>query len=87
MKRVATWIFYAIGAVAIGYLALYAYVAFTGRKFEPGDPIHIFRNPDAPNYSAVGDFTSRHSGGVTDCSSQWFTPSRWRGGIRRHRRA
>ncbi len=51
MKRVATLIFYAIGAVAIGYLALYAYVAFTGRKFEPGDPIHIFRNPDAPNYS------------------------------------
>ena len=58
MKRVATWIFYAIGAVAIGYLALYAYVAFTGRKFEPGDPIHIFRNPDAPNYSAADDFTS-----------------------------
>ena len=55
MKRVATWIFYAIGAVAIGYLALYAYVAFTGRKFEPGDPIHIFRNPDAPNYSAADD--------------------------------
>ena len=55
MKRIATWIFYAIGAVAICYLALYAYVAFTGRKFEPGDPIHIFRNPDAPNYSAAGD--------------------------------
>jgi hypothetical protein len=62
MKRIAIWIFYAIGAVAIGYLALYAYVGFTGRNFEPGDPIHIFRKPDAPNYSATGDFTSRHSG-------------------------
>ena len=58
MKRIAVWIFYAIGAVAIGYLALYAYVAFTGRNFEPGDPIHIFRKPDAPNYSAAGDFSS-----------------------------
>ena len=55
MKRVATWIFYAIGAVAIGYLALSAYVAFTGRNFEPGDPIHIFRKPDAPDYSALAD--------------------------------
>jgi len=55
MKRIAIWIFYAIGAVAIGYLALYAYVAFTGRPFEPGDPIHIFRRPDAPDYSAAGD--------------------------------
>ena len=55
MKRIAVWTFYAIGALAIGYLALYAYVAFTGRKFEPGNPIHIFRNPDAPSDSAVGD--------------------------------
>ena len=51
MKRVATWAFYAIGTLAILYLALYAYVTFTGREFEPGDPIHIFRKPDAPNYS------------------------------------
>ena len=43
MKRVATWAFYAIGAVAVGYLLLFAYVTFTGRPFEPGDPIHIFR--------------------------------------------
>ena len=53
MKRVAVWIFYAIGAVAIGYLALYAYAAFTGRALQPGDPIHIFRKPDAPDYSAA----------------------------------
>jgi hypothetical protein len=50
-RRLATWVFYAIGVVAIGYLALYAYVAFTGRDLQPGDPIHIFRKPDAPDYS------------------------------------
>jgi hypothetical protein len=53
MKRFATWVLYAVGALAVAYLALYAYVAFTGRPFEPGDPIHIFRKPDAPNYSAA----------------------------------
>ena len=53
MKRVATWVFYAVGALAVAYLALYAYVVFTGNEFEPGDPIHIFRKPDAPNYSSV----------------------------------
>ena len=62
MKRLATWAFYAVGALAscvpllldalaIAYLALYAYVVFTGREFTPGDPIHIFRKPDAPSYS------------------------------------
>jgi hypothetical protein len=51
MKRLGALIFYTIGAVAIGYLALYAYAAFTGRELVPGDPIHIFRKPDAPNYS------------------------------------
>jgi hypothetical protein len=51
MKRFAVWVFYAIGAVAIGYLALYAYVAFTGRDLQPGEPLHIFRKPDAPDYS------------------------------------
>ena len=51
MKRVAAWAFYAIGTLAVLYLALYAYVTFTGRQFTPGDPIHIFRNPSAPSYS------------------------------------
>ena len=51
MKRVATWAFYAVGALAIAYLALYAYAMVRGRDFTPGDPIHIFRNPDAPSYS------------------------------------
>src|SRR6266481_5170267 len=49
MKRLAVWAFYGIGALAIGYLALYAYAAFTGRDFQPGDPIHIFRKPDVTN--------------------------------------
>ena len=51
MKRIWTWIFYGIGALAIGYLALYAYQAFTGRNLELENPIHIFRRPDAPDYS------------------------------------
>ena len=51
MKRIGMFVSYAIGALAIGYLALYAYAAFTGRELQPGDPIHIFRKPDAPNYS------------------------------------
>jgi hypothetical protein len=58
MKRIAVWAFYGIGALAIVYLALYAYAAFTGHALQPGDPIHIFRKPDAPDYSAAtgGDF-------------------------------
>ncbi|WP_291684907.1 hypothetical protein [Bradyrhizobium sp.] len=58
MKRFAVGAFYGIGALAMLYLALYAYAAFTGRELRPGDPIHIFRKPDAPDYSAArgGDF-------------------------------
>jgi hypothetical protein len=51
MKRLATWIFYAVGAIAIGYLALYAYALVTRPDLTPGDPIRIFRKPDAPDYS------------------------------------
>ena len=36
MKRAATWAFYAVGALAIAYLALYAYAMFTGRQIVPG---------------------------------------------------
>jgi len=53
MKRWAEWVFWAVGAVAIAYLALYLYASLTGRQFHPGDPIHIFRSPDAPDYSAA----------------------------------
>jgi len=31
--------------------ALYAYASLTGRRFQPGHPIHIYHNPDAPDYS------------------------------------
>ena len=51
MKLVAVWAFYGVGALAIAYLALYGYAVFTGRDLQPGDPIHIFRKPDAPSYS------------------------------------
>jgi hypothetical protein len=53
MKRIAVWACYGIGMVAVGYLALSLYAAVTGRSLQPGDPIHIFRKPDAPNYSAA----------------------------------
>jgi hypothetical protein len=51
MKRIATLAFYAIGTLAILYLALYAYAMVRHKSFTPGEPIHIFRNPDAPDYS------------------------------------
>jgi hypothetical protein len=51
MKRIAVWAFYVIGGLAVVYLGLYAYAAITGRDPVPGDPIHIFRKPDAPSYS------------------------------------
>jgi hypothetical protein len=55
MKRIATRIgtiaIYVVGTLAILYLALYAYAVFTRREFIPGDPIRIFRNPDAPSLS------------------------------------
>ena len=51
MNRLGVWALYTIGTLTILYLALYTYVAWTGRDFTPGDPIHIFRKPDAPSYS------------------------------------
>jgi hypothetical protein len=53
MKRLAILAFYSVGALAIAYLALYAYAVFTGRDLQPGDPIRIFRKPDAPSYSGI----------------------------------
>jgi len=79
MKRVATWAFYAVGALAIGYLALYAYAMFTGRDLQPGDPIHIFRRPDAPSYSELDRQPS--------VSFRAVAPSRQRGHSRPIRRA
>ena len=37
MKRFAVWAFYGISALAILYLALYAYATFTRRALQPGD--------------------------------------------------
>jgi hypothetical protein len=51
MKRLGLVLFWSVGALAVGYLALYGYAMFTGRDLQPGDPIHIFRKPDAPSYS------------------------------------
>ena len=51
MKPIAVWAFYGVGVLAMAYLALYAYAAFTSRDLQPGDPIHMFRKPDAPDYS------------------------------------
>ncbi|MDF3809713.1 MULTISPECIES: hypothetical protein [Rhodopseudomonas] len=53
MKRVATWVAYAIGGLACLYLALYAYRIFTAPRLTPGEPIRIFRKPDAPKYSSA----------------------------------
>jgi hypothetical protein len=53
MKRVATVVAYAVGGLACLYLALYAYRVFTAPDLTPGDPIHIFRKPDAPKYSTL----------------------------------
>jgi hypothetical protein len=51
MKRLATRACCAVVGLVVACLALYACVVFTGRDFQPGDPIHIFRKPDAPSYS------------------------------------
>jgi hypothetical protein len=79
MKRIAVWAFYGIGAIAVGYLALYLYAALTAPKLVPGDPIHIFRKPDAPDYSAVSHRTrllvchsgTRHLARARHLSAQW----------------
>jgi len=55
---VAEWALYLVGALALVYLALYAYTMLTQPNFQPGDPIRIFRKPDAPNYS---DGSGSHS--------------------------
>ncbi|NVN85006.1 MAG: hypothetical protein HXX15_02860 [Rhodopseudomonas sp.] len=51
MKRVAIWLAYGVGALACLYLALYTYRMLTAPNLAPGEPIHIFRKPDAPKYS------------------------------------
>ena len=92
MKRIAVWVFYGIGALAMLYLALFAYATFTGRDLQPGDPIHIFRKPDAPDYSAAVRKTvpargDPRAGFILTCGNAGaITPARRRGGSRRRRR-
>ena len=51
IKRVGVWLIWIVGALSIGYLALYAYAMVTNKGLEPGDPIKIFKKQDAPSYS------------------------------------
>jgi hypothetical protein len=51
LKRVGTWLVYIVGALAIGYLGLYAYAMFTRPQLVPGEPIQIFQKKDAPKFS------------------------------------
>ena len=51
MRRIAIWILWVLGALAVCYVALTLYARFTAPRLTPGDPIEIYRDPDAPNYS------------------------------------
>jgi hypothetical protein len=51
MKRIGNFAIYSVGALAILYLAFYAYAVLRPHGFAPGKPIQIYRNPDAPSYS------------------------------------
>lgn len=51
MKRAATWLMVLIGVLAVAWLAAYFYIMLTAPRIKPGDPIEIYRDPDAPSYS------------------------------------
>jgi len=51
MKRAGVWLIYIVGALSIGYLALFAYNMWRKPDLTPGEPIRIFRKHDAPSYS------------------------------------
>lgn len=51
MKRLAVWVFYVVGALSVAYLLAYFYLTLTAPRITPGDPIEIYRDPDAPSYS------------------------------------
>ncbi len=42
---------YLIGALAVVWLLVYLYLMLTAPRLTPGDPIEIYRDPDAPSYS------------------------------------
>ena len=53
MKRVLVWAVYLVGTLSIGYLAIYAYMAFTRPQIRPGAPIRIYEREDAPRHSSA----------------------------------
>ena len=53
MKRAGVIAIYIVGAISIGYLALYAWTMFTRPQIEPGAPIRIFEKDDAPRHSSA----------------------------------
>jgi hypothetical protein len=53
MKRIATWLIYATGALSVAYLLAYLYLILSAPRITPGDPIEIYRDPDAPSYSMI----------------------------------
>lgn len=59
MRQAGEWLIWIAGAVAIGYLALFAYARFTAREVAPGDPIPIFRKDGAPSYSSLQGYVAR----------------------------
>ena len=50
MKRAGMGLLYLVGALSIGYLALFAYTMLRGDA-SPDTPLRIFRKDDAPRYS------------------------------------
>ena len=53
MKRVVTIAIYIVGAMSVGYLALYAWTMFTRPQLVPGEPIRIFEKEGAPRHSML----------------------------------
>jgi len=47
------WLLYLVGALSVAYLLAFIYLALTAPRITPGDPIEIYRDPDAPNYSMI----------------------------------
>lgn len=50
MKRVLVWLSYAVGAISVIYLALFAYATLVRPEAEPNKPIHIYEREDAPRH-------------------------------------
>ena len=62
MKRMFVWLFYVVGALSVAYLLAYIDLALTAPRITPGDPIEIYRDPDAPSYGFPPDKLADHFG-------------------------